>query len=133
MVDVTRNIVGPGSKVYQASFAQAANMNEVPDVISKMGLTVEQVNEALRRAKKGLYLAALDSTVDSKIEAAKQALITAGFSADEAQTIAESKRGSLDKGLPAGLTQLFEADGTTPRISKRGRKSDAEKAEENKQ
>ncbi len=116
MEKVTRNIVGPNSKVYEATFTQAANMNEVSEVISSMGLTVEQVNEALRRAKKGLYLTALESTVDSKIEAAKQALITAGFSADEAQTIAESKRSSLDKGLPEGLKDLN-------RVSKRGRKA----------
>jgi hypothetical protein len=123
MQTVTRNIVGPGSKLYEASFIQADNMSEVNDVISQMGLTVADVNEALRRAKKVYYLTALDSTVDSKIEAAKQALITAGFSADEAQGIAESKRASLDKGLPAGLKDLN-------RVSKRGRKSDAEKAAE---
>lgn len=122
MQTVTRNIVGPGSKVYEASFVQAENMAEVADAISQMGLTVSEVNEALRRAKKGLYLAALDSTVDSKIEAAKQALIVAGFAADEAQTIAESKRASLDTGLPVGLKDLN-------RVSKRGRKAAEKPAE----
>lgn len=125
MVTITRNIVGPSSKVFEASFAQAENMAEVSDVIAKLGLTLAEVNDGLKRAKKGLYLAALESTVDSKIEAAKQALITAGFSSEEAQTIAESKRASLDKGLPEGLKDLN-------RVSKRGRKSDAEKEAEKK-
>ena len=120
MKSVTRNIVGPGSKVYEATFSQAEDMSQVSEVISAMGLTLEQVNEGLRKAKKDLYLSALDSTVDSKIEAAKQALITAGFSADEAQSIAESKRSNLDTGLPAGLKDLN-------RLSKRGRPA-AEKA-----
>ena len=124
MKSVTRNIVGPNSKVYEASFSQAENLGEVTEVATSMGLTIEQVNDALRRAKKEMYLAALDSTVDSKIESAMQALITAGFNPDEAKAVAESKRSSLDSGLPTGLKDLN-------RLSKRGRPA-AEKKDEAK-
>lgn len=121
MKQVTRNIVGPGSKVYEASFAQAESASEYGDVISALGLTVEQVNEAFRRAKKDLYLAALESTPDSKIETATQGLIAAGFEPTEARAIAESKRDTLGTGLPAGLKDLN-------RQSKRGRpKAEADK------
>ena len=125
MATLTRNIVGPGSKVYAADFPQAENMNSVMDVVSAAGLTLEQINNAIRREVKLMYLAALESTVDSKIETAYQSLLVAGFDADEARIVAESKRAKLDSGLPKGLKDLN-------RVSKRGRKSDAEKAAEGK-
>src|SRR6187551_3526026 len=105
MKSITRNIVGPESKLYSAKFSQAENMGEVGDVITSLGLSLSDVNEALRKAKKALYLASLESTPE------------------EAKQIAETKRASLGSGLPVGLTDLN-------RVSKRGRKSEADKAAE---
>jgi len=122
MKPITRNIVGPESKLYAAKFAQAENMNEVPDVITALGLSLSDVNEALRKAKKALYLASLESTPDSIIANMIASMIAGGFDADEAKQIAETRRAKLGAGLPNGLTDLN-------RVSKRGRKSEAEKAE----
>lgn len=123
MKKITRNIVGPESKVFAAEFAQAENMNEISDVITSLGLSLDNVNEALRKAKKALYLASLDSTPDSVIATAIAGLIAIGFTPDEAKQMAEVKRATLGSGLPAGLVNLN-------RVSKRGRKSEAEKAAE---
>jgi hypothetical protein len=125
MKSITRNIVGPNSKVYSAEFAQAENSGEVSEVITALGLSLEDVNEALRKAKKGLYLASLESTPDSIIANMVAAMVAGGFTPEEAKTMAETKRQSLGAGLPKGLKDL-------DRVSKRGRKSEADKAEEAK-
>lgn len=122
MKSITRNIVGPESKLYSAQFAQAESMNEVSDVITSLGLSLSDVNEALRKAKKALYLASLESTPDSIIANMIASMIAGGFDAEEAKTIAETRRAKLGAGLPKGLADLN-------RVSKRGRKSEAEKAE----
>jgi len=123
MKSITRNIVGPESKLYSAKFSQAENMGEVGDVITSLGLSLSDVNEALRKAKKALYLASLESTPDSIIATIVAAMVAGGFTPEEAKQIAETKRASLGSGLPVGLTDLN-------RVSKRGRKSEADKAAE---
>jgi len=98
-------------------------MGEVGDVITSLGLSLSDVNEALRKAKKALYLASLESTPDSIIATIVAAMVAGGFTPEEAKQIAETKRASLGSGLPVGLTDLN-------RVSKRGRKSEADKAAE---
>ena len=123
MKSITRNIVGPESKLYSAKFSQAENLGEVGEVITSLGLSLADVNEALRKAKKALYLASLESTPDSIIADMVKSMVAGGFEVDEAKQIAETRRAKLGAGLPNGLTDLN-------RVSKRGRKSDADKAAE---
>jgi hypothetical protein len=125
MKPITRNIVGPESKLYSAEFMQAENPSEYAEVISALGLTLADVNEALRKAKKGLYLVALESTPDTILANMVASMVLGGFTQEEAQAMAETRRAKLGAGLPKGLKDLN-------RVSKRGRKSEAEKAEEAK-
>ena len=125
MKTIVRNIVGPESKMYAADFAQADSPAEYGDVIATLGLSLEDVNDALRKAKQVRYLSALESTPDSIIATMVAAMVAGGFSPEEAKTISESKRESLGTGLPKGLKDLN-------RVSFRGRKSatDAEAEDE---
>ena len=125
MKSITRNIVGPESKLYSAEFAQAENPSEYAEVIAALGLSLADVNEALRKAKKVLYLVALESTPDTVLANMVSAMVLGGFTLEEATAMAETKRASLGAGLPKGLKDLN-------RVSKRGRKSEADKAEEAK-
>lgn len=125
MVDITRNIVGPGRKVYKAVIVQAANMAEVSEVVTKAGISLESFNEALKTAIKDKYLAALGSTVDSRIEKVVLGLIDMGYDRAQAEVIASANRAKVDTGLPVGLTPVLEADGSQ-RISERGVKAATE-------
>jgi len=124
MVEITRNIVGPGRKVYKAVIVQAANMSEVADVVSKSGISLEALNDALKEAIKVRYLSGLSSTVESRIEKAVAAMMDMGYDKEQATILASANRSKLDKGLPEGLTPVLEADGSH-RISQRGVKDDA--------
>ena len=124
MVEITRNIVGPGRKVYKAVIVQAENTNELADVVSKSGISLEAFNDALKEGIKVKYLGGLSSTVESRTEKAIAAIMDMGYSKEQATTIATANLSTLDKGLPVGLTPVLEADGSH-RISQRGVK-DAE-------
>lgn len=124
MVEITRNIVGPGRKVYKAVIVQAENMSELSDVVTKSGISIEAVNDALKEAIKAKYLTGLNSTIESRQEKAVLAMIDMGYDREQAVILASANRSKLDKGLPEGLTPVLEADGSH-RISQRGVKDDA--------
>lgn len=123
MVEITRSLVGPGSKLYSAVIQQAETVAEVVDVINKANLSLAAINEALKVAQKDKYLASLDSTVDSRIAKLKESLLDAGYDDEQANIIAEANRSKMDKGLPKGLTLKTDKDGN-PLISMRGKSKD---------
>jgi cell fate (sporulation/competence/biofilm development) regulator YmcA (YheA/YmcA/DUF963 family) len=119
MQKITRSVVGPKNLMYLGEFQQAENPSEYADVIAAMGLSLDEVNEALKKAKKLIYTASLDTTVDSIVADLKKALLAGGYDEAEAVAMSEARRDKLSKGLPAGLTIYKNEDGTQ-KISKRG-------------
>lgn len=120
MINITKNIVGPGSKVYEATFAQVASVDEVGDYLATLGVDSKDfvlvaVNAELKAIQKSRYLEALESTPDSNIAKFVAAAVSSGMmTLAEALAYGETKRANLGSGLPSGLKDLN-------RQSKRGR------------
>lgn len=112
MKTITKPVYGPDLLKYTGEYHIAENVGEVSDVVSKMGLSLDDVNEALRQAKKRLYNAALESTPQSRIDAlVASAKNTGAFSDEDISAMVESIRAKVQNTLPSGLVPVKGEDG----------------------
>lgn len=130
MKTLNKTVYGPDMLKFSAEYAQAENPSEYAEVIAKLGLSLDDVNEALRVAKKRVYEAALESTPESRIDAMVTKMRETGaFEESEIQVIAESARAKAKNSLPSGLTPVLGEDGKQVVGKPRGRAA-ATKTEE---
>lgn len=118
----TYSLIGPKNLKYEADYFEAKDAEGFAEAISRNGLTVEDVNFALRQVRKQTYLDALEQTPDDLIANAVKAMLAIGVPEEQARAIAEAQRQTLGKGLPNGLRAVMK-DGKHVEAKQRGRKT----------
>ena len=112
-----------GGFVYRAVYFEMETPEQFPDVIRQNGLTLKQVNTAMRLARKEGYIALLEDSPEDKLAELMRILLATGSSEAEATAMVDAKRESMKlSALPSGVTPVLNADGS-PKKDTRGRKS----------
>lgn len=96
---------------FAGNYEEIDKIEEASEAAQKMGLTVADINQAFRKAKKLYYIAALESTPETRLAAMKTALENTGaFDADEINVMIESARKKAKDSLPAGLVPVLHPE-----------------------
>lgn len=119
----TYSLIGPQNKKYEADYFEAKDAEGFAEAISRNGLTVEDLNYALRQVRRNTYLDALEQTPDDLIATAVKSLLAIGMPEEQAKAIAEAQRSTLGKGLPSGLRAVLDEKGNHVIAKQRGRKA----------
>ena len=115
------NLVNPVNlHKFQAEYAEATDFGGIAEAAKQNGLTLAQVNEAMRGIRRETFIEALGKTADDRITGFIKAAKDMGMEDDDINAQVESLKAKLGNKLPSGLTQLFSDEAkTVPVIAKR--------------
>lgn len=122
MQTVTKNLVAPDLRKFSAEYHVAESFDEIQATAAANGVSLAELNDAMRGLRRSVYIDALSKTVDAKLEQfVKNAVATGVMTAEEATALAESKRAQLASQLPNGLKPVLDENGNQAYGKKKGR------------
>ena len=99
---VTYNLVAPDLRKFTADFYEAVNHEGIGEAVRSMGLSVSDVNEALRAVKKEQYRSALSTNFEAKADAFRAASQAFGLPKEDADAWIEAQLTKLRAAGPVG-------------------------------
>ena len=106
----TYNLIAPDLKKFTAEYAEATDWSGIQDAASRNGISLPELNEAMREIRKETYKASLSVSNEDKLSEARKNMLAIGMDSSEVEALIEAQRAKMVNSLPTGLSPVYQTD-----------------------